>query len=65
MWKPRWVVVKGNYLYWYITEQASSPEDVVSLKTATGVRREEAGGKGFAFVISFGSGTEVFAADDA
>mmetsp|Transcript_18966 Transcript_18966/g.44455 ORF Transcript_18966/g.44455 Transcript_18966/m.44455 type:complete len:139 (-) Transcript_18966:165-581(-) len=65
MWKSRHVVLKNNLMYWFANEQSGSPDDVVSLKNATGVRREETGGRNFAFVVSFGSGAEVFAAADS
>jgi len=58
-------VLHGGYLYWFPTSDSEAPEEVLALKTATGVRREDAGTFKYAFVINKGQNSEVFASDDS
>ena len=54
VWKERHVVVgKDSLMYWYTSESDTVPEDVIYLKKATGVRREEVAGRGNTFIVTF------------
>jgi len=53
VWKECHVVVtKDSLMYWYSSESDAYPEEVLALKRATGVRRQESGDKPFGFVLS-------------
>ncbi|EKX37937.1 hypothetical protein GUITHDRAFT_115909 [Guillardia theta CCMP2712] len=58
IWKERHVVVtKDSLMFWYTSEADSAPEDVISLKKATGVRRDDSANRPYTFIISARGGT--------
>mmetsp|Transcript_19077 Transcript_19077/g.48006 ORF Transcript_19077/g.48006 Transcript_19077/m.48006 type:complete len:160 (+) Transcript_19077:166-645(+) len=53
VWKERYVVVgKDSLMYWYGSKDDLVPEDVIYLKKATGVRREEVAGRSNTFIVT-------------
>lgn len=53
VWKEQYIVVtEDSLMYWYGSQRDSLPEDVIALKKATGVRREEVAGRDNTFVVT-------------
>ncbi len=47
-------------MFWYNTPSDSAPEDVIALKKATGVRREEVAGRNHTFVVTMKNPVQSF-----
>mmetsp|Transcript_2877 Transcript_2877/g.6533 ORF Transcript_2877/g.6533 Transcript_2877/m.6533 type:complete len:140 (+) Transcript_2877:77-496(+) len=53
VWKECHIVVtKDSLMYWYTSPSDAYPEEVIALKKATGVRRQEGGPRPHSFILS-------------
>mmetsp|Transcript_47086 Transcript_47086/g.121644 ORF Transcript_47086/g.121644 Transcript_47086/m.121644 type:complete len:134 (+) Transcript_47086:158-559(+) len=64
-WKKRWCVIFKHKLYYYKNDTAKTPQGVIDLSEASGVRRTSGGGDGKHFILNTPNRVYKFAADNS